>query len=85
MVTKSVCMRVLKSKIKKNMGEYKSGRYVSPKQAVAVSYSQVRKSKPGCSRYFKNPVTVKKSRKVVKKSVKKSRKVVKKSVRKSRR
>jgi hypothetical protein len=43
----------LKKKIRKNMDEYKSGRYSSRQQALAVSYSQVKKMSPYCSRYFK--------------------------------
>ena len=35
--------RYLKKKIELNMREYKRGRWVSPQQAVAVSYSQTRK------------------------------------------
>jgi hypothetical protein len=52
-VTKSSCQRSLQKKIAINMDEYKQGRYVSRQQAVAVSYSQVKKARPGCSRYFK--------------------------------
>ena len=33
--------------------EYKSGRYKSRQQALAVSYSQTKKISPYCSRYFK--------------------------------
>jgi hypothetical protein len=51
--TKSACNQLLKKKIRKNMDEYKSGRYSSRQQAVAVSYSQVKKMSPYCSRYFK--------------------------------
>ena len=41
------CKDYLQKKIRKNIGEYKKGRYKSPKQAIAVSYSQTRKKK-GC-------------------------------------
>lgn len=51
--TKSACNKLLKKKIRKNMDEYKSGRYSSRQQALAVSYSQVKKMSPYCSRYFK--------------------------------
>ena len=51
--TKSACNQLLKKKIRKNMDEYKSGRYSSRQQALAVSYSQVKKMSPYCSRYFK--------------------------------
>jgi hypothetical protein len=36
----------LKKKISENIKEYKKGRWVSPQQAVAVSYSQARKKYP---------------------------------------
>lgn len=51
--SKSKCKSYLKNKIKINMDEYKSGRYVSPKQAVAVSYSQILKGHPHCRRILK--------------------------------
>lgn len=51
--TNSACNQLLKKKIRKNMDEYKSGRYSSRQQALAVSYSQVKKMSPYCSRYFK--------------------------------
>ena len=35
--------KYLQSKIKKNMKEWKKGKWVSQKQALAVSYSQTRK------------------------------------------
>ena len=44
------CRSYLQKKIKKNMAEYKSGRYSSRAQAVAVSYSQVKKKYPACKR-----------------------------------
>ena len=50
---KQSCKNFLKKKISINMKEYKQGRYISPKQAIAVSYSQVRKYKPNCKKYFK--------------------------------
>lgn len=51
--TKAGCTQLLKNKISKNMKEYKEGRYASRQQALAVSYSQVKKSSPHCKRYFK--------------------------------
>ena len=51
--TKSGCNDLLRKKIKINMDEYKKGRYVSRQQALAVSYSQLKKKSPYCSRYFK--------------------------------
>ena len=44
------CRSYLQKKIKKNMTEYKSGRYSSRAQAVAVSYAQVKKKYPSCKR-----------------------------------
>jgi hypothetical protein len=37
------CKQILRKKIGINMDEYKKGRFVSPKQAIAVSYSQARR------------------------------------------
>jgi flagellar biosynthesis/type III secretory pathway ATPase len=51
--TKSKCKSYLKKKIKINIGEYKSGRYKSIAQAIAVSYNQVSKKSPRCKRYLK--------------------------------
>lgn len=51
--TKKSCQNSLKRKIGININEYKKGRFISRQQAVAVSYSQVKKSRPSCSRYFK--------------------------------
>ena len=42
------CKNQLRNKIRINMDEYKTGRWKSPKQAVAVSYSQVRRKYPQC-------------------------------------
>jgi hypothetical protein len=50
--TKSACNQALRKKIRLNMDEYKSGRYSSRQQALAVSYSQIKKSNPYCRRYF---------------------------------
>lgn len=49
-VSRSPCRQHLSKKIAINMKEYKEGRYVSPKQAVAVSYSQVKKLYPRCKK-----------------------------------
>lgn len=43
------CKKRLSEKIEKNI---KEGRYTSNKQAIAVAYSQVKKSSPACKRYF---------------------------------
>lgn len=42
------CRRFLSRKISRNMDEFKEGRYSSPQQAIAVSYSQVRRRHPSC-------------------------------------
>lgn len=42
------CKQQLQKKIKINIDEYKSGRWVSPQQAVAVSYRQTEKRFPKC-------------------------------------
>ena len=42
------CKQLLQKKIQINIEEYKKGWWVSPKQAVAVSYSQIRKKYPEC-------------------------------------
>jgi hypothetical protein len=81
----TTCKQALQNKIRINMKEYEN-----PKQAIAVSYSQILKSKPHCKPHLKRKTPIKKS--VCKSSVKKSRVVkksplkktsVKKSVRKS--
>ena len=51
--TKTGCNDLLKNKIRVNMKELKDGRFASRQQAIAVSYSQVKKSSPYCKRYFK--------------------------------
>lgn len=47
------CRSLLSKKIRVNMKEYKSGRYSSRSQAIAVAFSMLRKSRPGCNKYFK--------------------------------
>ena len=51
--SKKSCDETLQRKIGKNIGEWKKGRYSSKKQALAVSYAQVRKSRPECSKYYR--------------------------------
>ena len=46
------CKDLLKDKVGINMGEFEDDRFVSRKQAIAVAYSQVKKMKPSCSKYF---------------------------------
>jgi len=62
MVTKSDCQKALSRKIAINMKEYKAGKYSSRSQAIAVAYSQVRKKKPSCSRFFKRSKKSKRSK-----------------------
>ena len=47
---KSKCKKYLQNKIRINMDEYKTGRYKSRSQAIAVSYSQVLKKHPRCKK-----------------------------------
>jgi len=47
------CKELLSEKIAKNMREYKEGKYVSRKQSLAVSYSQIKKKYPECSKFLK--------------------------------
>jgi Mg-chelatase subunit ChlI len=47
------CKDRLGDKIRINMGEFKSGRYKSRQQAIAVSYAQVQKMYPACKRHLK--------------------------------
>lgn len=69
------CKEKLSEKIRINMREYKEGRWVSPQQAIAVSYSQVLKKSPSCKKVLGSksrvPKTTRKS--PVKKSTRKSR------------
>jgi len=46
------CAELLKEKIRTNLAEYKKGKYVSPLQAIAVSYSQLRARYPSCKQVF---------------------------------
>jgi len=46
------CKRYLKKKISINMEEYKNGMFVSPAQAIAVSYSQTLKRFPRCKNHL---------------------------------
>ncbi len=47
------CKHKLKQKIKINMKEWKRKRFKSQKQALAVSYAQVKKKFPKCKKYFR--------------------------------
>lgn len=48
---KSRCKNFLKKKIEINMKEYKKGKLRSPSQAIAISYSQLKKKLPSCKRF----------------------------------
>ena len=50
---RSKCKSYLSKKIGINIAEYKSGRYISKSQAIAVAYSQVRKKHPACKRFLR--------------------------------
>jgi len=52
-LTKLECKKKLSLKIAKNIKEFKNGKFKSRSQAIAVSYSQVKKKYPECKRYFK--------------------------------
>ena len=47
------CKNLLKKKVEKNLKEYVKGKYSSRSQAIAVSYSQVKKMSPSCSKVFR--------------------------------
>lgn len=51
-LSKRYCKKKLRSKIRINMDEMKKGRYSSRQQAIAVSYSQVKKQFPICAKNF---------------------------------
>ncbi len=51
--SKKVCRSLVSDKVSANMKEYRAGRYVSPAQAIAVSYSQVQKRYPKCKKFLK--------------------------------
>ena len=50
------CRERLSNKIAINTREYKSGRYKSPQQAIAVSYSQIKKMYPECNKYMRRKI-----------------------------
>ena len=51
--SKSKCKKYLQKKIGINMNEFKTGRYKSRSQAIAVSYKQVGKKHPACKRLLR--------------------------------
>jgi hypothetical protein len=68
----------LHKKIKQNMKEWKAGRWVSQKQALAVSYSQARSYMKNRRQRSKSLKQCKKSLKQCKKSLKQCKKSLKK-------
>ena len=46
------CAELLKEKIRINLAEYKKGKFVSPLQAIAVSYNELRARYPSCKQVF---------------------------------
>ena len=44
----TMCQNYLKTTIKKNLKKYKSGRYTSSRQAIAVSYTMTKRKFPNC-------------------------------------
>ena len=67
------CLKDFEKKIKINLEEYKKGKYVSNKQALAVTYSQVLRKNPKCEKYV-GTKTTKSSKKSQKKKSKKDNK-----------
>jgi hypothetical protein len=51
--SKSKCKKYLQKKIGININEYKTGRYKSRSQAIAVAYKQVGKKHPSCKRVLR--------------------------------
>jgi len=47
------CKNLLKKKVSINIKEYRKGRYKSRSQAIAVAYSQVKKSNQSCKKVFR--------------------------------
>jgi hypothetical protein len=75
MQKKVKCKEKLSEKIRINMREYKeNGRWKSPQQAIAVSYSQVLKKSPSCKKSLRSKNRVKNSVRKSKKSGTKSKK-----------
>ena len=62
-LSKKRCKSLLADKIKINISEYKSGRWVSIPQAVAVSYSQIKKWYPSCKNKLRRKSKIKSRRK----------------------
>ena len=52
LASEQVCKNKLKRKINFNMKKYEKGEWSSRSQAIAVSYSQIKKSHPMCKAFF---------------------------------
>ena len=61
------------TKLGTNLSEYKKGRYTSYKQALIITYSQVLRKQPKCSKYIspKKSKKINRSKKVKSKKIKK--------------
>ena len=46
------CLKDFEKKKKINFAEYKKGKYINNKQALAVTYSQVFRKNPKCEKYI---------------------------------
>lgn len=46
------CNKLLSSRVRDMMHEYKKGRWVSRQQAIAVAYSKVKRDHPSCRKYY---------------------------------
>ena len=64
------CLKEFEKKKKINLEEYKKGKYVNNKQALAVTYSQVFKKNPKCEKYIGSKKSKSQKKKVTKKSKK---------------
>ena len=51
-MTKRKCQEKLQRKIRTNLRKYSQGKFSSRKQAIAVSYQQIRRTNPKCRRHI---------------------------------
>ena len=72
------CLKEFEKKKKINLDEYKKGKYVNNKQALAVTYSQVFRKNPKCEKYIGSKKFKSQKKKITKKSKKLRIKKVKK-------
>jgi len=64
------CLKNFEKKKKINLAEYKKGKYINNKQALAVTYSQVFRKNPKCEKYIGSKKSKSQKKKVTKKSKK---------------